>query len=188
MTINGTITKTGFSLLILIMTASWIWSSTPIGPNMVPPVAPMFLGMIAGLILAFVTIFKMQWAPITVPLYAGFEGLAIGGLSVIFEARFPGIVIQAVGLTFGTLFAMLILCDRARRRGVTQVDFVVQDGNIRKQLRLFAIETRAKVMVMGRPIRSPGRNIFQTAEFEAFVAELEQDGNLHVIQVVPSPA
>ena len=65
--------------------------------------------MVAGLILALVTIFKMHWAPITVPLYAGFEGLLIGGLSVMFEARFPGIVIQAVGLTFGTLFAMLIL-------------------------------------------------------------------------------
>jgi len=117
MTINGTITKTGFSLLILLMTASWIWGSTPIGPNMVPRTGLIFLGAIAGLILAMVTIFKMQWAPITTPLYAGFEGLFLGGISATFEARFPGIVMQAVALTFGTLFAMLTLY----RSGVIKV-------------------------------------------------------------------
>lgn len=83
-------------------------------------------------------------------------------------------------------FAMLILCDRARRRGVTQVDSVVLEGNIRKQLRLFAIETQAEIMVMGRPTRSPGRNVFKPAELEAFAAELEREANLRVQLVSPS--
>jgi uncharacterized YccA/Bax inhibitor family protein len=64
--------------------------------------------MIGGLIAALVTIFKKSWAGITTPLYALFEGLVLGGLSAIFEAQFPGIVLQAVGLTFGTLFCLLL--------------------------------------------------------------------------------
>jgi uncharacterized YccA/Bax inhibitor family protein len=36
------------------------------------------------------------------------EGLFIGALSAIIEMRYPGIVIQAVGLTFGTMAAMLL--------------------------------------------------------------------------------
>jgi K+-sensing histidine kinase KdpD len=83
-------------------------------------------------------------------------------------------------------FTMLILGDRAQRRGVTQVDYVVREGNVRKQLRQFAVETQANVMVMGRPTRSPGRNLFNAAEFEAFVAKLGREGNLHVVQVMPS--
>ncbi len=82
-------------------------------------------------------------------------------------------------------FAMWILCDRARRRGVAEVDYVVREGDIRAQLRLMARETRAEILVMGRPTRSPGSNVFKVAEFDAFVARLEQEGNLRVIIVTP---
>jgi uncharacterized YccA/Bax inhibitor family protein len=50
---------------------------------------------------------KKTWAPVTTPLYAAFEGVALGGISVIFESQYPGIVSQAVFLTFGTLAALL---------------------------------------------------------------------------------
>jgi K+-sensing histidine kinase KdpD len=69
---------------------------------------------------------------------------------------------------------------------VTQVDYFVREGNVRRQLRQFAMESHADIMVMGRPTRSPGRNLFKAAEFEAFVAELEREGNLHGVQVTPS--
>lgn len=98
----------------------------------------------------------------------------VGPLSVVYQ--------QLVEM--GT-FAMLILCDRAQRRGVAQVDYVVREGNIRKQLRQFAIETRAEVMVMGRPTRSPGRNVFAPDQFAAFVAELEPESGLKIIAVTP---
>ena len=55
-----------------------------------------------------VTVFKKQWSPFTAPLYAVLEGLFLGAVSAMFELRFPGIVIQAVGLTFGTLAALLL--------------------------------------------------------------------------------
>jgi uncharacterized YccA/Bax inhibitor family protein len=64
-------------------------------------------GAIGGFIVALVTVFKKQWAGVTAPLYALLEGLVLGGISSLLEARYPGIVIQAVGLTFGTLFGLL---------------------------------------------------------------------------------
>nr|MDP9323819.1 Bax inhibitor-1/YccA family protein [Acidobacteriota bacterium] len=66
------------------------------------------ISVIAGFIVAMVTVFKQSWAPYTTPVYAAVEGVALGGISVVFEARYPGIVSQAVFLTFGTLGALLL--------------------------------------------------------------------------------
>ena len=82
-------------------------------------------------------------------------------------------------------FTMIILCDRAKRRGVQQVDYIVREGNVRKQLRELAIETHAQVMVMGRPTRSPGTNVFKAGEIDDFADELEKIGHIQVIQVTP---
>jgi uncharacterized YccA/Bax inhibitor family protein len=65
------------------------------------------VGGIGGFILALITIFKKTWSPVTAPIYAGLEGLFLGGISAMFEVRFPGIVMNAVMLTFGTLLALL---------------------------------------------------------------------------------
>lgn len=77
-------------------------------------------------------------------------------------------------------FTMLILTDRAQRRGVEEVDCIVREGNVHKQLREFAIETHADVLVMGRPMRSPGSNTFKPAEFDAYVAELQSEANVRI--------
>ena len=68
----------------------------------------MMGGLLGGLIIALVTVFKKTWAPLTAPLYALLEGLALGGISAIFEHSYPGVAMQAFGLTFGTLFVMLL--------------------------------------------------------------------------------
>jgi uncharacterized YccA/Bax inhibitor family protein len=65
------------------------------------------LGAIAGLVLAIVLMFKKTWAPFLVPVYAAVQGLFIGAFSATFEQQYPGIVMQSVGLTFATLFALL---------------------------------------------------------------------------------
>lgn len=78
---------------------------------------------------------------------------------------------------------MLILCDRAQRRGMDKVDSEVREGNIRRQLRQYAIETHADMKIMGRPTRSPGRKVFKGAEFDDFVAEFEREGDLRVITI-----
>lgn len=81
-------------------------------------------------------------------------------------------------------FAMLILVDRAQRRGVENVDFIMREGNIRKQIMQIAIETKAEIMIVGRPTRSPTSNIFKVSEMEAFADELAREGGLKVV-VVP---
>ena len=104
MTINGTVNKTGLLLILVLVGAMVSWSRFS-GPDSLPLVLG---GAIGGLVLALVTVFKKTWAPITAPLYAVVEGVFIGALSAIFEMRYPGIVMQAVGLTFGTMAAMLL--------------------------------------------------------------------------------
>ncbi len=108
MTLNGTVNKTGLLLVLVLVGAMVSWSRYA-GPASIPTLYPLMIGgAIGGLILALVTVFKKQWAGYTAPLYAVVEGLFIGALSAIFEARFPGIVMQAVGLTFGTMAALLV--------------------------------------------------------------------------------
>jgi len=108
MTLNGTVNKTGVLLLIVLIGAMFSWSRYS-GPDSADSLMPLLLaGGIGGFVLALVTIFKKTWAPITAPLYAGAEGVFIGAASALFEARYPGIVVQAVALTFGTLAALLM--------------------------------------------------------------------------------
>ena len=108
MTINGTVNKTGLLLVLVLVGAMYSWSHYS-GPASMPGLYPLILGgAIGGLILAMVTIFKKTWSPWTAPMYALVEGVFIGALSAIFDARYPGIVIQAVGLTFGTMATLLL--------------------------------------------------------------------------------
>jgi uncharacterized YccA/Bax inhibitor family protein len=113
MTLMGTVHKTAFMLILLVITASFTWSMV-MNVNAAGKLeaAPglfgyMIGGAIGGLIFALITIFKPTWAPVTAPIYAALEGLFIGALSAFAESQFPNIVLQAVGLTFGTLFALL---------------------------------------------------------------------------------
>jgi len=102
MTIDGTVNKTGILILLLILSASFTWSR-PFASQ-----GYMMIGAIGGLILAIITIFKKEWAGVTAPLYALAEGLFLGGISAMYEAQFPGIVMNAVALTFGTLLCLLL--------------------------------------------------------------------------------
>ena len=108
MTINGTVNKTAFLLILVLVGAMYSWSQFN-GPASIGTVYPLMIGgALGGFVLAMITIFKKEWSAFTAPVYALLEGLFIGGISAIFELRFPGIVMQAVGLTFGTMGALLL--------------------------------------------------------------------------------
>jgi uncharacterized YccA/Bax inhibitor family protein len=109
MTIQGTVNKTGFLALLVFAGAAWVWNLFFTSGNPAAVAPYMIGGVIGGLVLAVVTVFKKTWASVTAPAYAVLEGLFLGGISAFFEARYPGIVIQAVGLTFGTLIALLMV-------------------------------------------------------------------------------
>jgi uncharacterized YccA/Bax inhibitor family protein len=104
MTLQGTVNKTGVSLLLLIAAAAFTWNRAFDGQ---PVQGWIWLGALGGLVVALVTVFKKAWAPVTTPLYAVLEGLFLGALSAVYEARYEGIVINAVALTFGTLAVLL---------------------------------------------------------------------------------
>jgi uncharacterized YccA/Bax inhibitor family protein len=72
--------------------------------------------LFVGLGLVIVTFFKPMWARVTAPIYAVAEGLLIGAISKVYEVRFEGIVLQAVGLTIGVFTMMLVLYATGRIR------------------------------------------------------------------------
>ena len=104
MTLSGTINKSLILFLLLSASATVIWWLTFNGMN---PLVPAIGGAIVGLVLVLISAFKPQYSPYLAPGYALFEGLFIGGISAIFEAMYPGIVIQAVGATFVTFMVCL---------------------------------------------------------------------------------
>jgi uncharacterized YccA/Bax inhibitor family protein len=105
MTVQGTVNKSGLLLLLVLLTAAYTWRMYFTAADSMG--IWVLGGAVGGFIIALVTVFKKQWAAVTAPLYALLEGLVLGGISSLLEARYPGIVIQAVGLTFGTLFGLL---------------------------------------------------------------------------------
>jgi uncharacterized YccA/Bax inhibitor family protein len=107
MTLSGTVNKTAILLALVLIGAGWVWNLY-FASHQTDVVLPFLLiGTIGGLILALITTFKKTAAPYTAPIYALLEGFAIGGTSALYEAQQPGIALQAVGLTMGTLLCML---------------------------------------------------------------------------------
>ena len=127
MTLEGTAAKTMALLAIVVAVAAWVWWQTMDaltiaqvtttqqpgrinGLSSVPGNVMVYMigGLIIGFIVAMITCFKPRWSPITAPLYALFEGAFLGGFSAMFQYMYPGIVMQAVLLTFGVFLSLLI--------------------------------------------------------------------------------
>jgi uncharacterized YccA/Bax inhibitor family protein len=108
MTLSGTVNKTGILLICAIATAAWTWRLFLQSRDMADVMPLLLVGTFGGLICAMVTVFKKEWSAVTAPAYALLEGLALGGISAAFDLSYPGIAIQAVSLTFGTLFVLLL--------------------------------------------------------------------------------
>jgi len=103
MSLQGVINKTGVLLLLCIGAAVFAWTH----PELRGPL--LLAGLIGGLIACLVGTFRPATSPIAGPLYAILEGLALGAISQVIEHRFPGIVLNAMLLTFGVLGLMLML-------------------------------------------------------------------------------
>jgi len=109
MTLQGSVLKTAALLFIAAGCALITWIPMQ-NSNFETAIVLGFGGMIAGFIIGIVTVFKREWAPVTAPIYAACEGLFLGAISAVYDLRFPGthIVLNAILLTFGTLFALLM--------------------------------------------------------------------------------
>lgn len=105
MTLDGAVNKTAISLLLLMCAAYYTYSNGNL--SLIWP------GFIGGFIVAMITIFKKEWSPVTVPVYAVLEGLALGGISSVYDHEYTGIVQQAIFLTFG-IFATLLFAYKTK--------------------------------------------------------------------------
>ena len=83
-------------------------------------------------------------------------------------------------------FAMMILCDRARRRGVDEVDFVIQEGNIKNRLRLYALESNVDLLIVGSPSQGSRNCVFKPNELESLLFESVDQLKTQIKIVPPS--
>jgi len=109
MTLSGTVNKTLILLALVIAGAFFTWNQALVQAN--NALLPLLTvgGAIGGFVVALVTVFKKEWSPVTAPLYAVLQGLFLGGLSSFLNQAYPGIVLQAVGLTFGVALSLLVV-------------------------------------------------------------------------------
>ena len=110
MTERGTLNKFSLMLILLFASASFTWKAAAEGQNVIIwVIVSLIVGLIAGLVMTF----KKQWGSFLAPVYALAEGVFLGGISAYYNHAFdkiaPGIVMQAVGLTFGVVIAMFAL-------------------------------------------------------------------------------
>ena len=112
MTVRGSINKFGFLLLMVIAGATYTWHLAAVGK---PDTMMTFLwvGLIGGLISGLIISFKPEMAKYLAPAYGILEGFLLGSLSAIVNAtvgqKYPGLVMQAVGLTFAVGLVMFLL-------------------------------------------------------------------------------
>ncbi len=106
MTVNGSIQKTLLLILIAAVTGSYTWNQHFAGQDVS---AWVIGGIIGGLIAALVTIFKPKVAHVSAPIYAALEGLALGGISAVYNTAYEGLPAQAILLTVSVLVVMLFL-------------------------------------------------------------------------------
>lgn len=100
MTMSGAINKAGILFVLLMIGAAIGWNAESS--------LLMYVGAIGGLIAAFTIVYKRELAPYAAPVYAFIEGLFLGTISFMYEARQPGVAANAMTLTFGIMGVMLI--------------------------------------------------------------------------------
>jgi len=112
MSVRGAINKFGFLMLMIIAGAAYNWHLFEQG-QVSSMTTLLYVGVFGGLITAIAISVKPNWAQYLAPLYGLLEGLFIGGISAVlnnaFAKQYPGLIMQAVGLTFGVAIAMFLL-------------------------------------------------------------------------------
>ena len=103
MTLQGTINKTFFLLLLCTIGALISWNNFQAIAGYTNLIA------IVSFVIAMIVIFKKTAASMLAPLYALGEGMVLGIISAAYNAQYQGIVGQAIAITFLVFFIMLFL-------------------------------------------------------------------------------
>lgn len=104
-TLSGTVMKIVLLLAIVAVTGIFGWNNAAAQTGS----GLLWLALIGGAVLGFVTIFKPTAAPLTAPLYAVCEGFLLGFISKIFAEAYGNIVAEAILVTLGITVSTLIL-------------------------------------------------------------------------------
>ena len=115
MSLEGAVNKTGILLFLTVMAAAISWNYQGPLMNLVSNLG-MFVAFVSGIMTFGFYFFFVGWlvqprphnAPRTAPLYAIGMGFFIGLISQQAESLYPGIVIQAVSLTFFVAASLLL--------------------------------------------------------------------------------
>jgi uncharacterized YccA/Bax inhibitor family protein len=108
MTLDGTVYKTAFLLAVLVAAAAAVWEPFVASFRHDSGYQWILVAAVAGLAVAIVTIWKKTWSPLTAPIYAAIEGVVVAGSTAVAELIAPGVALQAVMLTGGTLLGLLL--------------------------------------------------------------------------------
>lgn len=108
MTINGAINK-AIILSLILMLSALVSVYFVLARNLELLYPAITVSSIGTIILTIIMIFKKEMAKTFSILYAILEGVAIGGISFVFNAVYDGIVAQAVFFTSADLLVMLLL-------------------------------------------------------------------------------
>ena len=122
MTVDDVVNRTGLLLAIAFATGAVTWA-LDLG-------ALAFPAAILGFILAMVIIFKQVMNPGVIMAYAAIEGVFLGGISQFFDARYPGIVVQAVIGTAAVTGGVLALYKSGRIKVTPQFTKMVVGATI----------------------------------------------------------
>jgi len=110
MTIKGTMNKFGILFMLMLASTALAWTQFYKGSD---PTPLMITGVVGIFVVGLVMAFKQSWSPFLAPVYAILQGLFVGSVSAMydysFQAKYPGLVMQAVGLTLIVAVVMYVL-------------------------------------------------------------------------------
>ena len=130
MTIQGAIQKSVVLTVIAAVLGMALFLYCAITANLSIAYAATIIGAIGGLILALITTFKSNTAPALAIPYALFEGAFLGGVSFIFQLKFPGVPLQALLATFVTTLVLFALYKFQIIRATEKFKSVVMSASI----------------------------------------------------------
>ena len=108
MTMAGTAGKAAILLAVVLFSATLTWQQVASGRvDLIMPA--MLVGGLGGFVVGMIASFRPQSAPWSAPIYASLQGIFLGAISAMYNARFAGLPQQAVLLTFGVAASVFLL-------------------------------------------------------------------------------
>jgi len=107
MTVDDVVTKTALTLGVALVTG--IITAIAVLNGTISPFPPMIIGMIVGLVLSLIIIFKQTANPGMVLAYSAAEGVFLGAITGVFEMFVEGIAFQAILGTALVFIVMLVV-------------------------------------------------------------------------------